>query len=423
MRASIISLILAHFILFSSKGQEQGFYKLSGTKNSNSKQIYFLQDGSMIVLTDRSLDLRHYNDLSLLKTIKVSKNDVITLNDNQGFLFRASKNGKIIQHETSSLNEIRSKTISKNELTSIVSSQDRIFVGTEEGDILCLDRELNTLWRTNISKDRITVIKYAKLGLIISSKNRIHLLSNEDGTVKSTSSEHRDLIRSVDLSSNEKYLVSAGNDRRLILWKILDDLTLKRLQSFKDVHIDWIYDIKFNPYSSFVMTSSFDRGIKVFKFLKEKETLIFQESLDVGAKIFHYLSRFDLDPSSYRLAVGTFGDGIYVSDVFQTRNSVLHRFSKLQINKEDLKDSFDTIRVHKAELELSLIFDKPRIINEVKASVNGRLIPSSFNTGNGKLVLNALIDNGRNVLTLYVDDIYPGIPPSEYLFEIIKLQE
>ena len=104
--------------------------------------------------------------------------------------------------------------------------------------------------------------------------------------------DHKDEIRILEFSSNNQWLASGSWDNHIILWKILENKGLKRIEKHKILteHSSSITSLKFCEDNHYLISGSKDRTVKIWNVDEEKSifTLHHNESevfsIDVGPK-------------------------------------------------------------------------------------------------------------------------------------------
>ena len=91
------------------------------------------------------------------------------------------------------------------------------------------------------------------------TKNEINLWDTETRKLTHTLIGHNNVIRSIDFSSNDKYLVSVGEDNLINLWNVL---TGELLATFTEGNNKELTSVTLSPNDNFIITGSQDMAIK-----------------------------------------------------------------------------------------------------------------------------------------------------------------
>ena len=116
----------------------------------------------------------------------------------------------------------------------------------------------------------------------INNRNEIHCFKDA----------HKDVISSVAISPNGKFIVSASNDKSI---KIFDVINKQELHNFQNIHKKEIVSIEFGSSGRLFFTGSADGSIKVFDLSIKQEVHHFPNAHD-GRLLVKTYSNQNLDP-------------------------------------------------------------------------------------------------------------------------------
>ncbi len=135
----------------------------------------------------------------------------------------------------------------------------RFIAGDDQGRLILYDYKGNELRKIKDFEGAITSIKYSKNGQLIAiasdkKNNRITLFENNNNpqSIKQLDfRSYQDSFNSVDFSLDGKYLVTGGENGKVILWEIIKEANSSKLKLVKIpdniIHGNSIEAIKFTP--------------------------------------------------------------------------------------------------------------------------------------------------------------------------------
>lgn len=114
---------------------------------------------------------------------------------------------------------------------------------------------------------------------------------NDQKLINELMDGHQDVILSIDVSSDNSKLISAGRDGIICLWDLNNDQIITRLNYHKGV----VTAVKFSPDNKYILSGGSDKQIVLYDLINSKETTIFSGHTD------HILS-VDFHPSGNIIA-------------------------------------------------------------------------------------------------------------------------
>lgn len=176
--------------------------------------------------------------------------------------------------EVSSKKHLGSLKLTSAAIFDIKILNNKIFVGTGEGELIVVDKEsLLVEHRIKLSSKSLRSIAIDPLNrLLITafSDNKIRIMDLDDYSVKKELEAHSNSIFTLSFSNNFNFLLSAGRDAHLKIWDAGNDFQLK--ESIV-AHMYAINNVEFSPDGNYFATCSMDKSIKIwdakeFKLLK-----------------------------------------------------------------------------------------------------------------------------------------------------------
>ncbi len=87
------------------------------------------------------------------------------------------------------------------------------------------------------------------------------LIQLSDGKIVRRFAGHRDLVYSVAVSADQKWLATGGYDRKSVLWKISSEKSVREFLG----HNDAVFEIAFDPQGERLVTASADATVKIWR--------------------------------------------------------------------------------------------------------------------------------------------------------------
>ena len=170
--------------------------------------------------------------------------------------------------------------------------------------------------------------------------------------------DHKDEIRILEFSSNNQWLASGSWDNQIILWKILDNEGIKRIEKHKILteHSSSITSLKFCEDNHYLISGSKDGTVKIWNIDEEKSliTLYHNES-----KIFS----IDIDPKNKYIISAGEDRTIIIWKIIKDGDKNWVKIEKANIIKSDKgpKENIHVVKIHSHMPIFSTIGDENTI--------------------------------------------------------------
>jgi WD40 repeat protein len=201
--------------------------------------------------------------------------------------------------------------------------------------------------------------------------------------------DHKDEIRVIEFSTNNKWFASGSWDNRVILWKIIDNEGTKIIQkqNILHEHSSSITSLKFSRDNRYLISGSKDGTVKIWDIYNEK--YLFTLNHD-DSKVFS----IDMGPkNNYILSAGEDRD-IFIWKIIKDRNKNWIKIEKAKIIKSD-KYPKEKIHVIKVNSRIQIF-----------ASIGDENIIYLWDYPSGKL--NYRLEGHRKII--YTFDFHPNLP-------------
>ncbi|QEE14377.1 WD40 repeat domain-containing protein [Promethearchaeum syntrophicum] len=142
--------------------------------------------------------------------------------------------------------------------------------------------------------------------------------------------DHKDEIRILEFSLNNQWLASGSWDKHIIIWKIIDNEGLKRIEKHKilNEHSSSITSLKFCEDNHYLISGSKDGMVKIWDINEEKSVFTLQHN---NSKVFS----IDIDPlKDYIVSAGE-DRTIIIWKIIKDRNNNWIRIEKANFVKSD----------------------------------------------------------------------------------------
>jgi WD40 repeat protein len=236
--------------------------------NDTVTSISFLDNDKMLVSgsSDNTVRLWNFNERSINTLPDDDEINTVSFSPNSQTFVSASKAGavKIWNRDTTLLKTLTQpdpKLIS-DLIKSIVFSPNGKFIISADGTTLKIMTLDGTLLKTLEGHQDIVN------SISMSSDNKLIASASEDRTIKiwsingnllKTLEGHTNSVNSVSFSPNGKWIVSSGKDNEIKLWNLNGIL----LKSWKG-HIDSINSVMFSPDGKTIASASNDKTVKLW---------------------------------------------------------------------------------------------------------------------------------------------------------------
>ncbi|WP_258105187.1 WD40 repeat domain-containing protein [Marinoscillum sp. MHG1-6] len=169
--------------------------------------------------------------------------------------------------------EVKSVALTSESIFDIQSSQEYIYVGAGDGELIVLDWDLNIVTRKKLSPKsiRAIAINQHKSEMAVGySDHKVRILSMDDYKVLHEIEAHSNSVFSLCYHPELPLLLSAGRDARIKFWDT--DNEYKCVEEIV-AHMYTINHLTFSPDRQHFVSCSMDKSIKVwdaqtFKLLK-----------------------------------------------------------------------------------------------------------------------------------------------------------
>ncbi|MFY0624965.1 MAG: WD40 repeat domain-containing protein [Reichenbachiella sp.] len=193
--------------------------------------LHFLAERGILIIGQNyeGIHLINVADLSIVGSLKLTKNAIFDIKVFENLIIVAAGNGELFVVDLDTLQIVKKSSIAEKNLRTIfITEKKKCLIGTSEGKIIQID--LGTL---KIEKE------------ILGHDNSVFSLAS---------------------SSNEPLMVSGSRDAKLKFWDIE---TLSITESI-NAHMYAINDIKFHKSGLHFATASMDKTIKIWDYKKKK---------------------------------------------------------------------------------------------------------------------------------------------------------
>ena len=129
---------------------------------------------------------------------------------------------------------------------------------------------LNNIWNAGL----VRFFPSGDLKLAVALENSIIILDRQ-GHIQKELKEHSGKINSLDISPDCKFIASASEDKKILIWKVGSDSNFISIYNTLSGHLNSVWSVNFNKTGKYVVSASADSTIRIWNLMGKEINPVF----------------------------------------------------------------------------------------------------------------------------------------------------